>query len=104
MSSIRSDLRAFPALIAALAIGAPACAPQVSPPAATAESPPACPEDKKWDAIAKECRLYPGGGYGWAGCSQRESSGPPGGGTCITGTHWDHCDCAPDAPPPGKPL
>jgi hypothetical protein len=50
----------------------------------------------KWDPAAKECRLFPEGGYGKAGCSEHTTD-PPGGHTCITGSHWDdHCDCACD--------
>jgi hypothetical protein len=48
----------------------------------------------KWDATANECRLYPGGPYGKAGCSERTTEVPDGQ-KCFTGTKWDgHCDCA----------
>ena len=47
-----------------------------------------------WDATANECRLWPGGPYGHAGCSERTTEAP---GTCFTGSSWDgHCDCACD--------
>lgn len=49
-----------------------------------------------WDATAKECRLYPGGAYGKAGCSERTTEAPARK-QCFTGTHWDgHCDCVCD--------
>src|SRR5262249_640880 len=80
--------QAMSSLLPVLALLISACDPAARPPPATGESPAkqTCPEGKTWDSKAEECRLYPGGGYGWAGCSMRESKGPPTGGTCITGT------------------
>jgi hypothetical protein len=50
-----------------------------------------------WDPTANECRLWPGGGYGHAGCSERTTEAP-GPGKCFTGSSWDgHCDCACDS-------
>jgi hypothetical protein len=45
--------------------------------------------------MAQACRMFPGGGYGWAGCSL--ATAPPNGDQCITGTHWHACDCVCDA-------
>lgn len=66
--------------------------PARSPPATAVEiEVPTCDEQHLYDTVAKACRLYPGGGNGWAGCSQ--STEPPNGEACITTTRWDHCDC-----------
>ena len=58
---------------------------------------PTCEEGMElYDATAKACRLFPGGPYGHAGCSERTTE-VPSGKQCFTGTHWDgHCDCACD--------
>lgn len=45
-----------------------------------------CDIDAVWDTKARACRMYPGGSYGWAGCSMAHS--PPGGFKCVTGAHW----------------
>jgi hypothetical protein len=60
------------------------------------EREPVCEPPHVLDRAAHACRLHPGGGNGWAGCSQ--ASAPPNGEACITGTHWDQasCDCACD--------
>jgi hypothetical protein len=60
-------------------------------PDAAAEPEPSCESDHVWDEAEKACRLFPGGGYGWAGCSQAKA--PPNGEQCVTGTHWQSCDC-----------
>ena len=58
----------------------------------------ACDSGHVWDTSARDCRLYPGGPNGWAGCSM--STHPPSGEACVTGTHWvgPACDCVCDAP------
>ena len=60
-------------------------------------APPSCEEGMYlWDPTAKECRPFPGGPYGKAGCSEHETN-PPGDHKCFTGSTWDkHCDCACD--------
>jgi hypothetical protein len=74
---------------------------QVLTPTPTPSTPPreitpTCAEGYVWDADAKACALFPGGGNGFAGCSQSTATEPPAGNVCITGSHWDHCDCVCD--------
>src|SRR5262249_22298716 len=82
--------------------GAPANPPQPEPaPYTTAPAPVPhptgeCPPDRIWDRAVGACRLFPGGGNGWAGCSQAKT--PPHGEQCVSGTHWVPCDCECDAP------
>jgi hypothetical protein len=61
-----------------------------------APGPGACDAMHVWDPVAKACRLFPGGGNGWAGCSM--AAAPPNGELCVTGTHWADCDCGCDRP------
>jgi len=55
----------------------------------------ACDGDLVWDTAARACRMYPGGPYGWAGCSLAKH--PPGDFKCVTGAIWTACTCACDA-------
>jgi hypothetical protein len=54
-----------------------------------------CDVQHVFDEATKDCRLFPGGGNGWAGCSM--STKPPNDERCVTGTHWEKCDCVCDA-------
>lgn len=55
-----------------------------------------CSANRVFDWAVKGCRLYPGGGNGWAGCAAAEA--PQNNERCVTGTHWakGSCDCACD--------
>lgn len=65
-------------------------------PSATPAPAGVCDASHVWDAAARACRLFPGGGNGYAGCSLAKA--PPNGERCVTGTHWEPCDCRCDAP------
>jgi hypothetical protein len=88
---------AFAAALAACWTGNPP--PPTPAPAPTPKhvvQPQPCQENwTVWDATASECRLFPGGGYGWAGCS--EAKAPKGPYKCFSFSHWANCTCECDA-------
>ena len=96
-------------LLLAFALAACSGSPKQPPPPTGSNTPPpegsgstpgatpTCEEGlTQYDATAKECRLWPGGPYGKAGCTEGTREAPAGK-QCWTGSHWDgHCDCVCD--------